>query len=88
MDFQEMGQRVASEDEAELSADELEEHILSAELTPKGAAAAEALVEACQYTTTALFALELRLRELDDEEGANMIGEFCRRFAKHEASTL
>lgn len=62
--------------------------ILGTDLSDKLADEFRALLERCQYTTTALFALEMALRDLGDPKGADMMGEFLHIFAEHEAAEL
>lgn len=64
------------------------EEILTAELSEASAKRLESLMSSVGYTTTALFGIELWLREQGDGAGAAMVGALCRQFAEHEAATL
>lgn len=64
------------------------DEILDTECSDDCQALAEKLLSRSPYTTTALFALELAARANGDDAGADMIGEFVRKFAQHEAETV
>lgn len=69
--------------EPSVSADDILEH----ELSVKAQKLCEMYVEACGFTSTALFGISQMLEDSGDEVGAKMLDEFMRRFADHEAKT-
>jgi hypothetical protein len=77
---------ILSEEEQRVA--EVAAEILGQQLTDAQARACDAFISRCSYTTTALYAIECWLRDLEDTEGADMVGELVERFAAHEAKTI
>lgn len=66
---------------------ELEDEILNDDVSTADVKAARKFIERFTYTTTALTALEMALRELGDHEGAELLNPATIRMARHEAET-
>lgn len=64
------------------------EHILDTDISSSAQATAGKLLEQANYTTTALYAISLALRGLEDEKGADMIATFAKQFAEYEATII
>lgn len=77
---------ILSEEEQRVA--EVAAEILGQQLTDAQGRACDAFISRCIYTTTALYAIECWLRDVEDIEGADMVGELVERFAAHEAKTV